>query len=183
MFVMDWVDLEARVYKAAKSAFSSLKNAHHNEGFYVCALYTDSDAMTICPSANSFWGLEEKISQEEEEDRSREVIQYYKWASSEWAYEAWQSEEFKEVCKSLREPAERSDFESFQSQVLLVMTNVLLLLKNEGFFQSFNARQSPVLFVTITDDDRAEKFENKSAKILNSERVFEEFVNRYNGEE
>jgi hypothetical protein len=39
------------------------------------------------------------------------------------------------------------------------------------------------LFVTITDDDRAEEFENKSAKILNGEQVFDGFVKRYNGEE
>lgn len=180
---MDWVDLEVRVYEAAKSAFSSLKKARPNEEFYVCALYTDSGAMTICPSANSFRGLEEKISQEDEEDRSNEVVQYYKWASSEWAYEAWQSEDFEGVCKSLRESAERSDFENFQSQVFLTMTNALLLLKNEGFFQSFNARQSPVLFVTITDDDRAEELENKSARILNGEQVFGEFVNRYSDAE
>ena len=176
---MDWVDLETRIYDAAKSAFSSLKNAHPNEEFYVCALYTDSGAMTVCPSANSFRGLEEKVSQEDEEDRSPEVVQYYKWASSEWVYEAWRSEEFKGVCKSLRESAESSDFESFQSKLFLAMTNALLLLKNEDFFQDFNAHQSPVLFVTITDDDRAEEFENKSARVLNSEQVFDEFMNRY----
>ena len=180
---MDWVDLEKRVYKAAKSSFSSLKSAHPNEEFYVFALYTDSGAMTICPSANSFRGLEDKIGQEEEEDRTHEAVQYYKWASSEWAYEAWQSEEFEGVCKALRESAERSDFESFQAQVFQVMTNALHLLKNEGFFESFNAHQSPVLFVTITDDDRAEEFENKSAEVLNGERVFDEFVSRYNGVE
>jgi hypothetical protein len=180
---MNWLDLEKRVYEAAKSAFTSLLNSHPGEQFYACALYTDNSAMTICPSANSMRGLETKVNQEEEEDRSEEAIQYYKWASSEWAYEAWGSERFKDVCKSLRESSERNNIEKFQSQVLHTMTNALLMLKNEGFFLSFGIRQAPILFVTITDDDRAEDVENQSAKILNGEKEFNEFINRYNSAE
>ena len=176
---MNWVDLERRVYQATKSAFSSLKNTCPDEEFYVFALYTDSGAMTICPSANSLNGLQDKINQEDEEDRSAEVVQYYKWASSEWAYEARGSEEFQDICKSLRESEEWSDFENFQSQVFLTMTNALLSLKNEGFFTSFKTQQFPVLFVTITDDNRAEEVENKSAKILNGEPVLNKFLSRY----
>lgn len=180
---MNWLDLENRVYEAAKSAFTSLINSHPDEIFYACALYTDSSAMTICPSANSMRGLEEKVNQEEEEDRSDEAIQYYKWASSEWAYEAWESERFKDICKTLRESSERNNIEKFQLQVFQIMTNALLVLKNEGFFQSFGIHQAPVLFITITDDDRAEEVENQSAKILNGEKEFDEFINRYSGAE
>ena len=180
---MDLIDLEKRVYEAAKSAFSDLSSAHPGEEFYACALYTDSSAMTICPSANSVQGLEKKLSQEDEEDRSEESAQYYKWASSEWAYEAWGSERFKEICKLLREAPERSDMEIFQSQIYHVMTNALLRLKDEGFFQSFGAPHSPVLFVTVADDDRAEEVENQSARILNGEKEFDEFINRYDASE
>lgn len=180
---MGWLNLEKRVYEAAKSAFTSLQNSHPDERFYAFALYTDSSAMTICPSANSVQSLEAKVNQEQEEDRSEEAIQYYKWASSEWEYEAWESERFKDICTTLRESSERNDIEKFQSQVFITMTNALLMLKNEGFFESFGIPQAPVLFVTITDDDRAEELENQSAKILNGEKEFDGFINRYSSAE
>ena len=36
-------------------------------------------------------------------------------------------------------------------------------------------------FITMSDDDRAEEIENNSAKILNSKKVYEAFLKRYEG--
>jgi hypothetical protein len=33
-------------------------------------------------------------------------------------------------------------------------------------------------FISISDDDRAEEIENNSAKVLNSKKVYEEFLKR-----
>jgi hypothetical protein len=176
---MNWVELERRVYEAVKYAFTELLGTHPKEHFYAFALYTDSSAMTICAAANSVQGLDEKLSQEEEEDRTEETIKYYKWASSEWAYESWGREGFKEICMLLRESPERADIEKFRSKIIDVMTAVLLRIKNEGFFKFSGSPRNPVLFVTVTDDDGAEALENQSAKILNGEKEFDEFLARY----
>ena len=36
-------------------------------------------------------------------------------------------------------------------------------------------------FISMSDDDRAEEIENNSAKVLNSEKVYEEFLKRFDG--
>ena len=34
-------------------------------------------------------------------------------------------------------------------------------------------------FITMSDDDRAEEIENNSAKVLNTKKVYEEFLKRF----
>ncbi|MEE5097838.1 DUF4303 domain-containing protein [Pseudomonas alliivorans] len=175
---MDWAALEKRVYESSRAAFQSLKQSHENEKIYAYALYTDSSAMTIAPSANSIEALNHKIEQEEEEDRTEEVIAYYKWASSEWAYEAYGGELFADINNDLRNDVERADFEFFKLQVTDVMTKTLAALVSEHFFEQADTG-NVVVFVTVTDDDDAEKIENSSAQVINSKNVYREFITRY----
>lgn len=58
------------------------------------------------------------------------------------------------------------------------MTAALRLLDQEGFFGVGETRNEVVLFVSISDDDRAIQLENDSAKTLNSPAAYQEFVER-----
>lgn len=62
------------------------------------------------------------------------MIAYYKWASSEWAYEACGGELFADINNNLRNNIERADFEFFKLQVIDVMTKTLAVLVSERFF-------------------------------------------------
>ncbi|MFA0921869.1 hypothetical protein ALP73_00785 [Pseudomonas coronafaciens pv. garcae] len=179
---MDWNNLESQVYTLSKKAFFNLLNDHLDERFYAFAMYTDSSAMTICLAANSLEKLNEKIDEEDEEDeedKTDEAISYFKWTTSEWAYEAFEGDAFAEINRALRNDKERNEFNTFSENLITSMTNVLALLVNEDFFKKKPIIDGAVVFVTITDDDAAQSIENISAKLLNTEDTSQTFLKRF----
>lgn len=174
---MSWQDLEGIVLIRVQKALQVLYKAHPDEQFYACALYTDSSAMTLAVAVNSVEALEAKLQEEREEDRD-ELMPYYKWASSEWKYDAWKGEYFKDVCRTLMDSDERSDISSFKEELNSLMVNVLNSLRRDSFFECFKI-QEPMLFVTVVDDDGAEGLENKTAELLNSSERYKYFVRRF----
>lgn len=180
---MEWKEVTEKIYESTKKVFGDLMHSRAGEEFYAYALYTDSSAMTVMPAANSVQGLERRFAKEE--DKSAASLAYYKWVTSEWLYEAWQSDEFSQISAELRDYlfssnfADGNDEDQFRKRVLQSMNEALKKLDNEGFFGEGEAREKLVLFITLTDDDSAEAVENESAKILNSASSFEEFVRRY----
>lgn len=176
---MDWNNLESQVYTLSKKAFLNLLDDHSNEKFYAFALYTDSSAMTICLAANSLEKLNEKIDEEDDEDKTDEAISYFKWTSSEWAYEAFEGDALAEINRALREDKERSEFNNFAQRLINSMTNVLASLVSEDFFKRKSIIEEVVVFVTITDDDVAQSIENVSAKLLNTDNSLQIFLKRF----
>jgi hypothetical protein len=177
---MDWIALEFEIYKAARNAFDDLRKAHPEEEFYAYALYTDGDAMTVCPSANSLRAFAKAASQQS--DTSASDLAYYKWATSEWAYEGWKSSYFKEISTQLRASEEnRANLATFKRSVAASMMGALKMLDADGFFGVGAEREKLVLFISVTDDDSAESAENESARLLNPKSVYERFAPRYEG--
>ncbi|HYQ53521.1 MAG TPA: DUF4303 domain-containing protein [Pseudomonas sp.] len=174
---MNWQELESAALSAVKKALQDMSVEHPDEMFYACSLYTDSSAMTMALAVNSVEALNAKLEKEVEAERE-ELMPYYKWTSSEWKYEAWKGEYFKDICKSLREAGERGDISNFKENLISLMVEILSTLRKEGFFRSFKI-QDPMLFVTITDDDGAESVENKTAELLNSTEEYSFFVRRF----
>ncbi|MDH0745189.1 DUF4303 domain-containing protein [Pseudomonas sp. GD03842] len=140
---MNWAGLQDRIYEATKLAFKGLGEKYPSKDFYAYVLYTDSDAMSISPSANSMEDLNYKIGQElKDEEKTEENIAYYRWASAEWAHEAGGGEFFKEINRDLRESGDRSEFDTFKIKVLQAMTGALEQLVKDRFFHiSTQARQ------------------------------------------
>jgi hypothetical protein len=179
---MNWDQLKNQIYDASKHAFHELLDLHKSEHFYTFALYTDSAAMSVSPSANSVERYAEKVGRElEEDEKTGENLAYYKWSTSEWAYEAERGESFALINDFLRQDSARSDISTFKKSLVDVMTEALAQLMSEGFFERApTATGSPcVVFVSITDDDDAENVENKSADIINSRAAYDEFLKRY----
>lgn len=174
---MDWNKLKLQTAKALENSLVELFEAHPEENFYAIALYTDSSAMTVGFAANSLEALEAKINEEDEEDRE-ECKNYYKWATSEWIYEDWGWQDFESICKCLRDAEERKNFEEFKLKVIALMTEALDSVSRSTVFESAG-KAKPVMFVSVTDDNSAEGYENSSAKILNSSSVFNDFLSRY----
>lgn len=172
---MDWSVLSDEIYEATKKAFVSLEEAFPSEDFYAYALYTDSGAMTVVPAANSLQGLQSKL----DDDNDQSLTSYYQWASSEWKYEAWKSEEFAHISKALRESPERVRFDVFKENLIKAMVLALKKMDNDGFFGEGAKRKKITLFITISDDDSAEWVENESAKALNPPDTADLFLNRF----
>ncbi|GAB7532416.1 hypothetical protein PS3A_48310 [Pseudomonas sp. 3A(2025)] len=176
---MNWSDAESQVYALSKKAFSDFLDDHPDESFYAFALYTDSSAMTLCQAANSLEKLTEKLDSEEEEDKTDEAVAYFKWTSSEWAYEALEGDAFAEINHALRTDEERDEFDTFMQALIRCMTGALGSLVNEGFFKRPGIIGEAVVFVTMTDDDAAQSIENSSASALNAGPSLQLFLKRF----
>lgn len=176
---MDWNDLESKIYTLSKKAFSNFLDVYSHESFYAFALYTDSSAMTVCLAANSLEKLGEKLDKEEEADKTDDVVSYFKWTSSEWAYEAFEGDAFADLNHALRSDNERDEFDTFRQRLIQSMINALGSLAKEDFFKKEYRAGDLIVFVTITDDDAAESIENESARLLNTENRAETFLKRF----
>ena len=179
---MDWDQLKNRIYDASKQAFHELLDSRKSEHFYAFALYTDSAAMSVSPSANSVERYAEKVDSElEEDEKTGENLAYYKWSTSEWAYEGAYGESFALINNVLRKDGARSDISALKKRLLNVMTEALAQLMSEGFFEQTPTAtdSSCVVFVSITDDDDAESVENESAETINSRPAYDQFLKRY----
>lgn len=180
---MDWEKLTSDVAAAATTAFGSLISEKAGEHFYAFALYTDEYAETISPSANSIERHEAKLRDTGETDELQ--IAAYKWATAEWAYEAWKSELFKGIYRDLAEHRKtlsnsEADLASYKHSVHECMIAALKQMDKNGFFaKGGNAREDITLFISSSCDDEAFDMENQSAKRLNPEQIYLPFLKRY----
>lgn len=171
---MNWDQLQAGIRDAARTAFSDLLSAHPDETFYVFCLYTDSDGGTVVTSANTEEGYRAAIGTEQDEV-SPATAAYMRWASAEWKYEACDGNLFAEINKALWSVP--WDDGARVDKLVNVMTSALLELRKEDWYKALPT--PPTLFVTMSDDDRAEEIENESAKVLNDEGRCTAFLQRY----
>lgn len=176
---MNWNNLEQKISNAVKDAYLDIVKNLSQEKIYAFAIYTDADCYTVLPTANTQKKHEEKISREAVTTPSEKAG--YKWYIGEWAYEVWRGELFDDICDELSSAAEvacltdtHSAFKKSAHQCLL---NSLLKLRNEGLFS--NAESDFVVFISSSDYDEAISLENWSAKILNSQSIYEKFERRY----
>ncbi|MBY7903819.1 DUF4303 domain-containing protein [Vibrio fluvialis] len=171
---MNWDNFEEKCFKATVEVLSKLISEHKNEKIYAFALYTDGGAMTVSVSANS----EERLNLilDEDSDKSKENQNYYKWATSEWAYESYDDYLYCELCKELRHSSDRENFFNFRNSLITSMTNVLVRVRKEMLN---DALASITMFVSVTDDDDSEYIENESSEKINEIALHENFLNRY----
>lgn len=170
---MNWNELEEECFEASLETIKKILCEIQNERFYAFSLYTDSSAMTVSMSANS----QEKLSSilDSGEDDSEETKNYYRWATSEWAYEAYNSEAFSAISQKLRTSVSRNKITEFKKELIKVLTNVLKRVKHDLGKEV----QGMTFFVTITDDDDSENVEDNSAKEINDNPIFRKFIHRY----
>ncbi|MGE7911726.1 DUF4303 domain-containing protein [Lysinibacillus xylanilyticus] len=180
-------ELGKRMVMAIRSDFKGLSKIIGNERIYAVCLVTDSDAMTVFLAINTYEKMESKYLKYSQKDRSEnlsdEVLyKTVKWVPAEWEYDDSDLEQSEMVLVSdylaeKRESIEDSRFREFEEKFYETMTETLLKLHNEGLF--CHEKDDITIFISISDDERAEMVENYSAGLLNSEDVKNEFVKRW----
>lgn len=168
---MNWNEFENSCFQVTVKLIKKILSQKPDEHFYAFCLYTDSSAMTVSMSANSEEKLQSILAADD--DKSEENQSYYKWATSEWAYEGYGADFFSELSKELRLAPERKEFFNFKENLIKSLTNAIKRA-NEELGQG-----KYVMFVTITDDDDAEHIENTSSEIINSKATHHIFLSRF----
>ncbi len=138
--------VQEAIKRAAEKAFQSVRRSHPQERFCGYALYSDADAMTVCPSVNT----EAHFARMVRSNPSN--AEYYRWSPAEWSYEFEGAEHFSSVIATLADLAENTDDTSRKNFKNMVYENCVVVLEQmraEGFFSDIE--EPGVLVFTVSD--------------------------------
>lgn len=144
---MDSQELHSQIRIASQQAFSLVRSRNPNEKFCGYALYSDADAITVCPSANTLSNLESMIADDPGD------AEYYRWSPAEWNHQFEGAEYFDQVSKALYEEVKGiksiEEHSRLKNSVYECCVAVLEDLKTEGFFNDLD--ESGILVFSISD--------------------------------
>ena len=146
---IDFQQFVHQLAQASQAAFTELLAQHPNEQFYSFALYSDEDAMTVCPAANTLAHLAAQPPDD---------LPYAKFEPAEWKYEMVGADaQFDELSRQLRarldeDFAEPDGFERFRQQLYTTCVDVLDTLRQQRFFDEAAGRPVFLLF-SVSDSD------------------------------
>ncbi|BAH46871.1 MULTISPECIES: DUF4303 domain-containing protein [Brevibacillus] len=172
---MDFQVLQLKIEAAARAAFEQVRNKYAGQSFCGYALYSDSDAITVCPAVNSTDHLNKMIAGDPDD------AIYYRWSPGEWDHEFEGAECFKDISNLLynevmsMQSAERH--RDYKEKVYECCVAALESLKKEGFFSDMS--ESGVLVFTVSDDTNA--LECDWIARLNRNELAQEFQNWIGG--
>ena len=145
------------------------------EQIYAAALVTDSDCITLFLAVNTLEYLEENGDPEGEE----------KWFPDEWGYSDGPGSSLEKISRLLYEHNQalscgddtEEDQEAHHQMFFEAVISALARLKEQ---KAFGANTGNVTcFLSISDDERAEELENRSAERLNPPELAEAFLKRF----
>jgi hypothetical protein len=159
---IDFAHLQVIVETAAKTAYREL-TARAND-LCAFALYSDPDAITIRPSANTSTYLK-KVQEEDPDD-----VLYYKYSPAEWRFGSVGAEDqFAKISDFLRGvlPSRESDRIAFKEAVYEVCLRALEKIRTEE-------SKEILLMFSVPDSDVPVEVELARASRLNKDEVVNE---------
>jgi len=192
-----FINLSERLVKAIELDFTNLKKIIGNEKIYAVSLVTDSDTVSLFLAVNTNEFLEKKNEEKDTKDNElfAQFAEYFpvkidgfdaitsntKWIPAEWGYSNNDliHSEIALIVPKLFEKGTTIDSPElplFKRLFFECLTSTLQTLITKGIFSENN--QIITKFISISDDERTEEIENASAKILNSEEVYNKFSQR-----
>ncbi|KOP80180.1 hypothetical protein AMS59_01900 [Lysinibacillus sp. FJAT-14745] len=190
-----FINLSERLVKAIELDFTNIKKMIGKEKIYAVSLVTDSDTVSLFLAVNTNEFLEKKNDEKDMQDNEllAQFAEYFpgkideldnityntKWIPAEWGYSNNDliHSEIALIVPKLFEKGTTIDSQElalFQRLFFECLTSTLQTLITKGVF-SVN---TITIFISISDDERTEEIENVSAKILNSEEVYNKFSQR-----
>lgn len=159
-----------------------------NEEIYAVAFITDSNIQSLNILANTEQSLIRTInyynikvypnSKNDDAQFIRNIS--LRWNPSEWSYDCSDITHSKisKISKKLFStkiiPCAETKAEFFE-----LLCNTIKKLDENGLFSPTSDRNKITLFMSISDDDNAIDMENYSAKLLNTDKIYNEFRIRY----
>ena len=140
---MNFLELQLKIEKAARKAFEEIRARHADQRLCGYALYTDSDAITVCPAANSERNLNRMMADDPDDSV------YYRWSPGEWDHEFEGAQHFEEISALLEKEVGNivrpQHHAEFKSQVHEACVLALENLRREGYFSN-NSVDTVVVF-------------------------------------
>lgn len=181
--------LTKKIEKAVKKDAKKIMKEVGDEQIYSVALVTDSNFITLYLGANTYENMKKRDEEyfemfkddwsEEEISKCRNgILTLTKWVPDEWGYSDGNNSNLNKISSLLFKKSEE-DSDEYEENLDLFLEAVTTALKNVIAKEVFGKNSDKItFFVSMTDDDRTEDIENDSAKVLNSESLYEEFYSR-----
>lgn len=101
-----------------------------------------------------------------------------KWSPDEWGYFDGKNSQLAEISKLLYDKEEENS-EEYEKHSALFFEAVISALKNLIAAKTFGSNADEITcFISMSDDERTYEIEDYSARLLNSERVSQAFLER-----
>lgn len=178
-------ELENKIQEAVTADVKEVLKEVGGEKIYAAALVTDSDCITLYLAVNTYEYMKKRDLEYIDilhlpEDQARKIQDgtgsIVKWVPVEWGYSDGKGSRLNDISKLLY-AKEASDSESYEKEKDLFFETVTSAFKKVIDSKIFGeASEEIVYLISMSDDERAEDIEDYSAKLLNSEEVYEKFV-------
>lgn len=160
-------DYKNLLKEAVKKHYEIIKKEY--DDIYAYTLYTCDDATSIGPVCNR----ECDIDAEKEDEN----YFYYRYGADE--YEIWEDydlfHEVNAIMDKAIELAEDDDYEETQERLFNEALEVMVELKEEGLFGNVDDSKYLAIWVSYSCNEIMEK----SVKILNTAKVYEEYASEF----
>lgn len=179
-------ELGEKIEQAVEKDVKKILKKIGKEKIYSVALVTDSDCITLFLAINTYEYMKKEdarnlkensdwYSKEEIEKIKDGSISLSKWIPDEWGYSDGKHSELNKVSKLLFEK-EAADSEEYAKHKDLFFETVTSAFKHLIEAKVFGENSDEITyFISMSDDERTPDLQDYSAKLLNSESVYEKF--------
>jgi hypothetical protein len=193
MPAVDFSEVRREIREAARRAFTEVRSKVGDEAIYTFALYSDGDAMTVCPAANTEEGYERRVEKYRSDPSFMEFLAErdlsfspfdYRWGTNEWAYHYVGHGYFDAVYELINvddryDESDPDGFCTFKGRLFAAMVLGLKDLDAEGFFGVGEERGRITLLCSVSDSGEAAWLEEESARRLNPPAVYRAFFEQW----
>lgn len=177
-----------KIQQALKTEVKRILKEIGEEKIYAAALVTDSDCITLYLAVNTYEYMQKRDREYIEilhlpEDQAKKIREgtgsVVKWIPDEWGYSDGKNSELTQISKLLF-AKEESNPDEYAQHIDLFIETVISAFQHLIESKIFGENSEEIsFFISMSDDERTYEIENHSAKVLNSEKVYEQFLKRH----
>ncbi len=182
-------NLTGKIEEAVRNDVEKALKELNGEKIYAAALVTDSDCITLYPALNTceymrkrdleyIEILKDHLSEEQIRKLRDGTSSVTRWVPDDWGYPDNRDSDLIKISELLY-AKEKSNPKEYAKHIDSFFEAVTSAFKNLIETKAFGeASETITCFISMSDDERAPAIENFSAKLLNSEAVYEAFLKR-----
>lgn len=182
-------NLAKKIEQAVKMDMEQIRKEIGEEKIYAVALVTDSDCITLFLALNTYEYMRNRdveylemlrnyLSEEDIKNVKEGTASLTKWTPDEWGYSDGKNSQLVEINKLLYDK-ENENSNEYERHNALFFEAVTSAFKNLIAAKTFGNNSDEITyFISMSDDERAYEIEDFSAKMLNSESVYQAFLKR-----